>query len=449
MASSRPTGTPSVNQYRSLLRQIVVSLSLLSSIAFILSVFIPQSATAQAVPYARTFAKSKDEIDTVLKELQAYAGQRLPIVDGFVATTDHPLNRYERAFYQFSIDLLPALAGGTIVCLTAKITAWYADSDPSKSGYQVLPSNGRLELDLLDRLTEKFDGKPSSIPRSDVQAPKSKLDLTTNRPASPLGRDSAAARSAAETTSGNAGSDEVGALRAKREAEEKRMQQLSTELQSLQDMQHNQAHPLNLVAVKKNNTPVVARPAEGSRVLFSAAADDEFEFLDADEEWIHVQISGASRGYIRRSSLELPEFIAARLKSPNETTPALKPDAFRVESEVTATFPGDWEALRGRPVKIYTVQPVSQDPRETGPQAKLSFAASLFRKFSAESAQAIPSIDGVVAIFDSADGGIIGSTLSIAQRFASGFLSQDNFWKQCYFDPPDAFQSRPKPQAPQ
>jgi hypothetical protein len=216
-------------------------------------------------------------------------------------------------------------------------------------------------------------------------------------------------------------------------------------LQSLQDIQHNQAHPLNLVAVKKNGTPVLARAAEGSRVLFTAAAEDEFEFLDADGEWIHVQISGASRGYIRRSNLELPEFLAARLKSPNGMPAAEKPDAFRLAHEETATFPGNWEALRGKPVKIYTVQPVSQDPKETGAQAKLTFAASLLRKFSAESASATPSVDGVVVIFDSADGGMIGSTLSGTRQFAAGALSQDDFWKLCYLDPPDAFQPRPKP----
>ncbi len=412
---------------------------------FVVSVSIPRWAAAQAVPYARTFPKSKDEVDTALKELQAYAGQKLPLVDGFVATSDRPLNRYERAFYQFSIDLLPASSDGTIVRLTAKITAWYADSDPAKSGYQVLPSNGRLELDLLDRLTEKFVGKPaSSVFRSDVQAPKPKIDLSTNLPGSPPppGKSSAAAAPSTGTTSG---SDEVGGLRVKREAEEKRMQQLSMELQSLQDIQHNQAHPLNLVAVKKAGTPVLARPAEGSRVLFNAATDDEFEFLDAEGEWIHVQISGASRGYIRRSGLELPEFLAARLKSSNGTPSAEKPDAFRVQREETATFPGDWEALRGKPVKIYTVQPVSQDPKETGAQAKLGFAASLFRKFSSEPASATTPVEGVVVIFDAADGGIIGSTLSGTQQFAAGSLSQDNFWKQCYLDPPDAFQSRPKP----
>jgi len=52
----------------------------------------------------------------------------------------------------------------------------------------------------------------------------------------------------------------------------------------------------------------LAKPAIGSRVLFTAAANDEFEFLDAQGEWIHVQISGESRGYIQRSGVELPSF---------------------------------------------------------------------------------------------------------------------------------------------
>lgn len=127
-------------------------------LALLLSSWIPATLCGQAVPYARTFPKSTEEVEAVLKEMQAYAGQKLPIVDGFVAVGDQPLSRYERAFYQFSIDLVPDGPAGTIVRLTAKITAWYADRDPSKSGYQVLPSNGRLELDLLDRLSDKLGG---------------------------------------------------------------------------------------------------------------------------------------------------------------------------------------------------------------------------------------------------------------------------------------------------
>jgi hypothetical protein len=394
-------------------------------------------AVAQAVPYARTFYKSNEEVERTLKELQAYAGQKLPIVDGFVASVDQPLNRYERAFYQFSIEVVPG-SGGTVISVTAKITAWYADRDPSKSGYQVLQSNGRLELDLLDRLSDKLGGKPLvSVPRSIVQAPTPKLDLSVSSAGSPL--------ASGKSTSGPAeavsvsGGDEVAALRMRREAEEKRRQQLNAELQSLEDIQHNQAHPRNLVVVKQSGTPVLAKPGLGSRVLFTAAPDDQFEFLNAEGEWIHVQISGASRGYIRRSSLELLEPIAAQLKSPNGTPLDAKQDAFRVAREETGIFPGDWESLRGKSVKIYMVQPISEHSRETGAAAKLNFAASLFQRSSRASTPTAASAEGVVIIFDSADGGIIAGTTSSVQQFASGALSRDAFWKLCYLDPPDAF----------
>ena len=411
----------------------------------IVTIFISHLASAQAVPYARTFAKSREDIDKALKELQAYAGQKLPTVDGFVATGDQPLNHYERAFYQFSIDLLPSSGEATIVRVTAKITAWYVDTAPWKSGYQILPSSGRLELDLLDRLSEKFGEKPvTSILKSQVQAPTPKINLSSGLPVTSLqlSKGSAAPPSAASAATG---SDEMAALHAKRETAESRMRQLTTELQAWQEVQHNQAHPPNLVVVKKTGTPVLARAAEDSRVLFAAIADDEFEFLDAEGPWIHVQISGASRGYIHRSNLELPEFIAARLKSANGAASSERPGAFRVEREEISTFPGDWEPLHGKSVKIYTVQPASQDPKETGAPAKLKFALSTFQKFAGESATDKPLLEGVVVIFDSADGGIIASTLLNAQQLADGSLSQDNFWKHCYLDPLDAFGSKPKP----
>ena len=422
---------------------------LISLVFLTLCISIPRLATAQAVPYAATFANSKQDVDKALKEMQAYAGQKLPVVDGFVATADQPLNRFERAYYQFSIDLLPAAPGGTIVRVIAKITAWYADADPAKSGYQILPSNGRLELDLLDRLGEKLGGKPTASPtRSYVQAPKPKLDASSGLPGNPIPstRPSVPGATASSgTASGGPESDEVAALRVQREAEEKRMQQLNAELQSLQEIQHNQAHPVNLVAVKKNDTPVLARPAVGSHSLFTAAANDEFEFLDAEGEWIHVQISGLSRGYIRRSSLDLPEFIAAKLKSPNGNSANQKFDAFRVEREETATFPGSWETLRGKRVKIYTIQAVSQDSKETTASAKLKFAASLFQRFLADPPESEPEIRGVVLIFDSADGGIIGATLEDIRQMAGKELSRDNFWKHCFLDPPEAFRAASNP----
>jgi hypothetical protein len=395
------------------------------------------SANGQAMPYARTFSKSKTEVDQTLKELQAYTGQKLPIVDGFVGTTQQPLERYERAFYQFSIEVLPGVPVGTIVQVSAKITAWYADRDPAKSGYQILPSNGRLELDLLDRLDEKFGKKPApgtarAIATSGISAPAPKLNLGGGINMSPGGGSPIAAPE---------GTEELNRLRIEREAEEKHMRSLNLELQGLEEVKKNQAHPMNLVTVRRSGTPVLARAGEESRVLFKAAANDEFEFLDAAGEWIHVQISGVSRGYIRRSALELPEVIAEHLEEAAKLEAATKQAAFRVAREENSVFPGDWEALKGKTVKIYTVQPVSQDPKETDARAKLKYAGSLIQKFADETASATGG-DGVVVIFDSADGGIAGATLASIQQLAKGEISEEAFWKQCYLDPPETFQTK-------
>ena len=190
----------------------------------------------QAVPYARSYPKPKAEVEQALKDLQAYSGQKLPILDGFVAPSVSRLISYERGFYQFTIELLPGDSGATIVRLSAKITAWYADRDVTKSGYDVLPSNGRLELDFLDRLQEKLTGKPVDppvAPAAGVQTPRPKLDLSgvpgvvVSTPSAPVVKTP----------------DEVTALRNQRVIEERRVQQLTSELNNLKEIQHNQAHP--------------------------------------------------------------------------------------------------------------------------------------------------------------------------------------------------------------
>jgi hypothetical protein len=408
---------------------------------------LPIPGAAQAVPYARSIPKPKEEVEKALHEMQAYEGQKLPTVDGFVAAGDQPLDRFQRAFYQLSIDLLPGTTSeDTIVRVTAKITAWYADRDPSKSGYQLLPSNGRLELDLLDRLSEKFGVKlasPLLKPEPQISSPR--LALSISSPVIPSPPRSSQPPSAG--TPSNLGGDNVTALAAEGADEEKHVQQLTVELQNLQEVQRNQAHPTNLVVVKKSGTPVLSRAAEGSHALFSADADDEFEFLDAENGWIHVQISGASRGYIRRNALDLPDSVAARLESQSGSAAEEKPAAFRIEREEISRFPGDWEPLKGKPVKIYTVQPASPDTKENRASAMLGFASSLFKKFSAEPAAATQGPEGIVVIFDSADGGIVACSLLNARQFAGGSLPQDVFWKLCYVDPPEAFHVPPNQQA--
>jgi hypothetical protein len=395
----------------------------------------PLVGIGQVVPYARSYAKSKDEVDQALKELQAYSGQKIPTLEGFVAPGNKPLDHYERGFYQFTIELLPGDSGATVVRLSAKITAWYADRDVAKSGYEVLPSNGRLELDLLDRLQEKLTGKPVDPPatlNSGVQAPRPKLDLSgvpgaSLTPPAPV-----------EKTS-----DEVAATRNQRVIAERRVQQLTTELNNLKEIQHNQAHPQDLVSVIKSGTPVYAKAGEQSRVLFQASTNDEFEYLDSDKGWIHIGISGDSRGYIRQNAVLVPDAVLSKM-SKEEHSPEEKFTGFQMEQETIGSFPGDWPALKGKNVKIYTVRPVSQNSRESGPAARLEYSLALFQKGLKDAASVTPTPEGIVVIFDAADGGIASSTLDNIQKYAAGALTRDAFWAQCSLDPEDAFHASPK-----
>ena len=401
----------------------------------------PGMTPGQVVPYARSYAKPKEEVERALRELQAYSGQKLPILEGFVAAGAKPLEHYERGFYQFNVELLSGDGGTTVVRLSAKITAWYADNDPAKSGYEVLPSNGRLELDFLDRLEEKLTGKSLSsagASHSNVQAPRPKLDLSGVPGAQ------GAAILAGPMPEPARSPDEISKLRMQREASEKRMQQLTAELQNLQEIQRNQAHPQNLVIVKKTGTPVYAKGAENARMLFQAAENDEFEFLDEERGWIHVTISGDSRGYLQRDDVELPEKLAERLQT-SSAGPEVKFAGFRIEREETSIFPGDWTKLRGKTTKIYTVQIVSQDAKESGAAVRLSYALALFEKGLKESAGTASPPDGIVVIFDAADGGIAAAAIPDIENVASGAMTREAFWSQCDLDPPEAFRPPAKP----
>jgi hypothetical protein len=393
-------------------------------------------ARPQAIPCARSYAQPKADVEQALKDLQAYSGQKIPLLDGFVANVSKPLGQYERGFYQFSIELLPGDSGATIVRLSAKITAWFADRDVTKSGYEVLPSNGRLELDFLDRLQEKLTGKPVDPPatlQSNVQSPRPKLDLS--------GVPGAVVSSQPPPIEKTP--DEVTAMRNQRVLAERRVQQLTTELNNLKEIKHNQAHPQNLVSVPKSGTPIFSKPSDQSRILFQAAADDEFEYLDSDKGWIHIGISGDSRGYVRQNSVLLPESINAKL-SKEDHGPEEKFPGFQIEQEAVGNFPGNWPALKGKIVKIYTVRPVSQNIKESGPTLLLEYSLDLFQKGLNESASASPPPEGIVVIFDAADGGIVSATLENIKMYVSGSLTRETFWSQSFLDPIDAFRNSAK-----
>ncbi len=175
--------------------------------------------------------------------------------------------------------------------------------------------------------------------------------------------------------------------------------------------------------------PCWPAPAEGAKILFTAAPEDEFEVLDENTSWVHVRISGLSRGWILRANLEMPgDAVQGKSSEPSQQ--------FRVTNDQIVSFPGDWEPLRGKTVKIVSVQATSDSI--IGWRAKLDYAKTVFRN-DYEALAASGGESGEVLIFDAQDGGMIAATLESVKKWRDGALTDDAFWKICYFDPPETF----------
>ncbi|MGA9507597.1 MAG: hypothetical protein WBV55_03015 [Candidatus Sulfotelmatobacter sp.] len=214
---------------------------------------------------------------------------------------------------------------------------------------------------------------------------------------------------------------------------------LQTELDGLREALKNQSHPKNLVAVKKSGTPVVSSASLNAKTLFLASAHDEFEMLDYKRDWVHVRISGLSRGWIWRNSLEMPDTVPDGDAPASAAAAPTAAELFRITREEVAPFPGDWAPLRGKRVKIVSVEKTDEGAKDSSPQLRLEFVKSVLDRDYPELAQKTQELAGIVLIFDSADGGMIAATFEILQEWKAGKLSDAALWHQCFFDPPEIF----------
>ena len=411
------------------------------------------SSAAQNATYERTFRQPKAAVEKALKQLQPSMSGHLPVLDGFTSAGEHPLSLYRRGYYQSNIQVSSRPSGGTVVRVSTKITAW--SSDPSHPGYQVLTSNGRIEGDLLDELSEQMIGMPGT---GDAKV--------ANPPDAPGLRHEAGSISAASARDGEPGisaptpqlpeknnvfsstlkpglTDTPKPSAAPDAAPPSQDTKLQAEVASLEEALKNQAHPKNIVAVKKSGTPVVAKPSLGSKTLFLASTHDEFEMLDFNQDWVHVRISGLSRGWIWRDSLEMPDGVPDNPQASMGPAPAT--DLFQVTREENAPFPGDWAPLRGKYVKIVSVQKVHETAKDPGPTAKLAFAKFVLDKNYGELAQNTQQLSGIVLIFDSVDGGMVAATSAALEQWKAGKLSDVALWHRCFFDPPEIFSGSASP----
>lgn len=117
---------------------------------------------------------------------------------------------------------------------------------------------------------------------------------------------------------------------------------------------------------------------------------------------------------------------------------------FKVANEQTIPFSGNWEPLKGKVVRIEWVQPANP-AISTSKAEKLAFAKSVILKAYEKIHEAAQPAEGIVVVFDSADGGQIEATLSSVEALASRALSDAGFWRQCSLDPRDSFLESPKP----
>jgi hypothetical protein len=400
------------------------------------------SGHAQARGTERTFPQSKAVIEKALKEIQT--GGRLPVLDGFASSADHPLERYQRGYYQSKIQVsaAPAPFGGSVVRVTVQVTAWYADPVPSRSGYQLLTSNGRLEADVMDQLAEQLSGSAAGAGASVAAAQEQSVKTPASTEPSisaPMPRLPEIGRNYSSSLSQSLAAQEQAAQSGSKTIADKDGGPLQAEAASLEEILKNQAHPKNLVAVKKSGTPVVASASLNAKTLFMASEHDEFEMLDFTRDWVHVRISGLSRGWIWRNNVEMPESVPDSDAPPPRTPVAVAAEVFHVTREEVAPFPGDWAPLRGKSVKIVSVEKIDENGKDSGPLLRLEFAKSVLDKDYAELAEKAQQLGGIVLIFDSVDGGMIAATFPTLQQWKAGTLSDAALWHQCFFDPPETF----------
>lgn len=385
----------------------------------------------QGPPTERTFHASKADVQKALHEIPSSSGGKLPVLEGFADGGGRPLDSYKRGYYQYDVQMRTVSPTETVVRVNARITAWYTGTSPANSGYRLLKSSGRLESDLLDAVDDKLN--PNSAAKA--SAPSSKGAAVSSLPDSPS---TAAANAGLFNTqrlnTAPSGTKPVSSKLTDPVAS-KQAQTLSQEAENLEQILHNQSRPSDLAVVKRANTPVVAQPSEGAEVLFQAEAEDEFQVLDAMEGWVHVQISGLSRGWIRRDFVDLPG--AATISVAAMRGDQHDKDVVRQTKEEVGPFPGKWEPLDGRQVKIIWVQPLGSD--RFGAEPKWRLAKSVFRKAEAGPPTEGNEIAGVVVIFDSEDGGMAAATLPNLQQWRAGHLSDEAFWRRCWRDPVESF----------
>ena len=83
------------------------------------ALLLASSIQAQTNFPERVFPQSKTAVENTLKTMQSTLSGRLPTLDGFARPGEHPLDRYQRGFYQATFQVTSTASGGSLVRVIA------------------------------------------------------------------------------------------------------------------------------------------------------------------------------------------------------------------------------------------------------------------------------------------------------------------------------------------
>jgi hypothetical protein len=428
----------------------------------------------------RIYKHRKAEVEEALQSLKAYATNRLPVLDGFVNANATTIAKLENPHYQLRIEVESQGPNQTLVSVVAKITAWSAEADPSRSQYVVVPSNGRLEQDMLDRLSiflEKGSvdpngagalssspsGAPSSAPNPDrpaaaaadsadssatpapsipargsprgslhspVSEPSSGASSAGPDPASPVAGSGSVSRVNPADPSALAG--EIASVQAQRQASEMNQRKIQQQISELEANASSQKFLSNLAVIKTPQTPVFQQDDDTSKVLFRADPEDEFEVINVKESWFHVRLENGAEGWIRAAQLQPPQEV----DDAEDAAAALN---FSTPNQEIKPFAGDWTPLKGKPSLFVFAQPNRAIPNGILGQSQFAFAKHIFTEGYREAMHSEQPMSGVVVVFLGDKGGVAAATLADIRRWRDGAIPDKVFFERCSFDPPESF----------
>jgi hypothetical protein len=414
---------------------------------FFVSLLLVGQAWAQAdssPAVERTFPCSVDVMQKALQQIGGFGGGKLPIVDGFVTATPAQLDRLERPYYQYRVHLRPVDPNTTAISVEAMISAWYADPDPARSEYRSLPSNGRLESDLLDRLQRALGrtaatSTPGTPTKTDVSRASAPTSQATPTKASKLSDSSMKPAAASQ--------EKLDAILTQRQAVREKTAALQAQIEQLKASDRKPANASRLASVKHSGVGVMSRQNFGGPVLFRAQAEDEFEVIDLQSAWAYVRLGPDATGYIQADELALPDGLVAKAPdtSPDNSqaasSSAQRDLGFSVSREDVTVFSGDWVRLKGKKVLFVYAQPRGLLSDMASQDAKLGYAKRIFQSRYHSVSQSQTDVEGVVVVFLGARGGVAAATLADIRQWVEGGLPDEAFVNRCSLDPATEFRA--------